>query len=42
MHLVFYISLLEPALENARQVNIEVKLDNKYKVKKILDARKEN
>ena len=39
---VFYIFLLKPALENARQVNVEVKLDNKYKVEKILDTRKKN
>jgi hypothetical protein len=39
---VFYISLLEPALENAElAINIEIKeeTENEYKVREVLETR---
>ena len=42
IYLVFYISLLEPALENAElAINIEIEeTENEYKVEKILETKR--
>ena len=43
LHPVFHISLLEPAPQNAQTTeDIEIKDDNKYKVKKILKQKRVN
>ena len=43
LYLVFYISLLEPILNNAKlMINIEIKeeTENEYKVKEILEIKR--